>query len=234
MMPLVNSEITRHASHPWRIPQALAVGVGGLSANFTFLFLTTRAFRQWGSYWGLDSFQISMVSTIVSISATCALLTPVVMIIERTYNGTSWWDSIEWNFNRNVYWYILLGVLLAIMYRLGLKIAFSSAGSFDEYRLALSLVLYTLSVVLAQAAVEEIYFRGILFLALANRLGEIAAISIVTIIFIFLHPQHRLHVLPISIVLGIVRIRTRSVASCFACHASYNLFLALYQVMAPS
>jgi uncharacterized protein len=95
--------------------------------------------------------------------------------------------------------------------------------------------LYVVSDVFVQPAVEEIYFRGILFLALAQKFGRLAAIAVVTVIFAVMHPAgYRLNVIPVAIALGIVRLRTRSVASCFALHASYNLFLVLYQLVAPS
>jgi membrane protease YdiL (CAAX protease family) len=78
------------------------------------------------------------------------------------------------------------------------------------------------------------YYRGILFLALSARFGDRAAITVVTVIFALMHALHRIYVLPIAIVLGVARLKTGSVASCFALHASYNLFLVLYQVVAPS
>jgi len=127
---------------------------------------------------------------------------------------TSWWDSIEWNPNRSLYWATAAGAALAIVHQLVLRAALGSAGSFHEYPLLLSLTLYILSVVIVQAAIEEIYFRGILFLAIRQKLGGLVAIAVTTVAFAFLHPGHRLNVLPVAIALGVTRLKTRSVASC--------------------
>ena len=67
-------------------------------------------------------------------------------------------------------------------------------------------------------------------MAFARRFGDVAAIIAVTLLFVLMHPGRRLIVFPVAIVLAVVRLRTKSVAACFALHGSYNLFLVLYAI----
>lgn len=208
------------------------IGIAGLilflSALFVFLYR-----------WPLDSFlpadphASSLLATLASTLAVVALLGPIVLYVGRRKGITDFWDSIEWNPNASVIRYFAIGAALAIIYCLTLRIAFGSAGSFLATH-SLDLGLYVALGVLLGPAVEEVYFRGILFVGLERRFRTLPAIVAVTLVFAFLHPRHHLYVLPVAIVLGVVRVKSRSLAACFALHASYNLFLAIYQIAFPS
>ncbi len=124
---------------------------------------------------------------------------------------------------------MLYGAILAIAVSVGLTARYGSAGSL---RSPADLVLYVLSEVLVGSLIEETYFRGILFSALANKFGTLASILIVTLISSLVHLGHMFYVLPAMALLGFTRLRTRSVASCFVLHASYNLFVGIYVFIA--
>jgi membrane protease YdiL (CAAX protease family) len=83
--------------------------------------------------------------------------------------------------------------------------------------------LVVLAAILGQAFIEECYFRGILYVALSEKLGEYGAMIPIALAFAYWHPLHRLDALPIALVLGLARIRTKSVAACLALHVSYNV-----------
>ncbi len=77
--------------------------------------------------------------------------------------------------------------------------------------------------------VEELLFRGILYPALARRLGMVTAVGITAVSFAALHTQQLafawapvLMVLIVGVVLTLVRARTGSVAASFLIHAGYN------------
>ncbi len=229
--------MTKTTSHrtTWTIPLATFLGIGAFALYLATLYFATRVSSRVDLIVGWSGYQRLMLSTLLALLATCVILGPIAVLIAHKRESGSWWDSIEWNPNRTIYWSILAGMVLAVANRVVLRVVFGSAGSFREYPLALSMGLYVVSDVFVQPAVEEMYFRGILFLALAERFGGLAAIAVVTVIFALMHPAgYRLNVLPAAIALGLVRLKTRSLASCFALHASYNLFLVLYQLAVPS
>lgn len=220
---------------PWTIPTALLLGIGGFTAYMVALFWAFREFQSMNSLPGWSPYQRLMLSTLLSTLGACAVVGPAALLVAKRRGSEGWWISIEWNGSvRSICWSVLAGALLGIGYRTALRITFGSAGSFDEHPLTLSLALYCASAVVLGPALEEMYFRGILFLAIAKRVGTLTALVIVTIAFASMHPGHRFNVAPVAIALGVARFKTKSVASCFALHASYNLFLALYQLAVPS
>jgi membrane protease YdiL (CAAX protease family) len=88
--------------------------------------------------------------------------------------------------------------------------------------------LYSLfGTVLLQPLIEEIYFRGILFESLSQRFGYLYAITIVSVVFLLAHGLHRWILIPITLLLALARISTRSTSNCFALHASYNFTTVL-------
>jgi membrane protease YdiL (CAAX protease family) len=215
----------------WGIPTAAIIGIGYLLLYMTSLFFVTNEIRSHRSRLRFRTCQLSMASSLISVTGTAVLLAPVVAAIARRRRLGEWWQSVQWNGDRSFLKPILLGAVFAVLFQLTMTAIHGNAGYFRDDPLVVSVGLYVVTSVFLEPALEEIYFRGILFLALAKRFGEEISIVIVTLIFAFLHPGHRLNVLPIAILLGAIRLRTRSVASCFALHASYNLFLMLYQLV---
>ena len=91
-------------------------------------------------------------------------------------------------------------------------------------------VLLLLGTVFAQPFAEEMYFRGILFSGLTSKFNPVLSICIVTLVSVLGHVQHHWIVLPISILLGIVRLLTKSTANCFFLHVAYNLGVVLWGI----
>jgi membrane protease YdiL (CAAX protease family) len=86
--------------------------------------------------------------------------------------------------------------------------------------------------ILVAPLVEELFFRGFLYPALARRLGVMAGILLTAALFALLHAgQLALAWAPLLIlfavgaVLTLVRARTNSVATCVLIHAGYNFTL---------
>lgn len=80
--------------------------------------------------------------------------------------------------------------------------------------------------------VEELFFRGFLYPALARRIGMTSAVILTAASFAVIHQGQLAHAwLPLSwlflvgMVLTLVRVKTRSVALCVAIHMGYNLTL---------
>ena len=100
----------------------------------------------------------------------------------------------------------------------------------QEPRPGVLFALLLLGGVAMQPFVEEVYFRGILFAGLSDKLGPWVSICFVTLAFALLHGGHWRVVLPISIGLGIIRVLTGSTANSFAMHAAYNLGVMLWGI----
>jgi membrane protease YdiL (CAAX protease family) len=84
---------------------------------------------------------------------------------------------------------------------------------------------------------EELFFRGMLYPALARRVGMTASIVITALFFALLHASQLanswsplLIIFVVGVVLTVIRARSGSVAASFMVHAAYNsaLFIAIY------
>ena len=217
----------------WPIAVSVILGIAGLMLFF-FTFFVIVYMLHLDSILSADAYADLLSETLVSLLVVSSILGPIIVYIAHRNGVTDFWASIEWNAKAGVIRYVVIGAVLAILYQLTLRIAFGSSGSFLAYRHRSNLLLYVAVVVLLQPVIEEIYFRGILFVGLEKRLRTLPAIVIVTVVFALIHPRYQFYVLPVAIALGVSRVKTRSVAACFALHASYNLFIAIYQIAFPS
>jgi membrane protease YdiL (CAAX protease family) len=222
---------TRTHLGSWSVFQAVLIGITGFLVSMILLFYATFETERYQLYLRFSAYQLSTGSTLISLIGTGLILGPIVLLIAKRRRLGGLWESIGWNGGRYVLQAIASGAVLAILFSLVLTRLYGTAGHFRDTPLVLSLSLYFLTAALVEPSMEEIYFRGILFVALARKIGRVNSVVMVTLIFALMHPGHRIAVLPVSALLGIVRLKTNSVASCVALHASYNLFLVLYQLI---
>lgn len=223
--------LLRSDKEGWSILEALIIGIGVLVIYLAFLFVLERNVVFLTTQLELTQYQKSAISQLLSLVFTIAIvMTPLAVV--RKQNFIEMGRTVPWNLGKWKFISALVsGIFLAISFNLAVTFIYGTAGTFREGRIPLTLSLYIGSAVFLQPVVEEVYFRGILFAALSRRFSAQSSITAVTILFIILHPGHRLDVLPIAIALGIMRLATNSVSSCFVLHASYNFFLALYQII---
>jgi len=217
------------ATNAWGIGDAAIVGVVGYTAYFFFLLLSM--FVVYSIPWLHSSvrfYRLDDVYALVGLVVGISFAVPILIWVVRRRKIPSLADSIYWQCsNRTLGWAFLSGGVFGIAYSV-VRSTFAGRGYVSQTP------AYILSWVVlagfAQPIVEEIYFRGILFAALASRLGDIPSIAVVTILFCAVHPPHWFMVLPAAVLLGLVRLYTGSVKACFACHAAYNLSLALFML----
>jgi membrane protease YdiL (CAAX protease family) len=214
----------------WGITDAVIVGAVGYAASVLLLLLSMfetyslPAFHSLLEFHQLDSGIYVLAGLIGGIAFGGALVT--FYVHKRKLGGLP--QSIDWECsNRVLAWACVAGFVAGIGYSLA-KAALAGRGyqhaSFE------AIAAFVVLAGLAQPAIEEIYSRGILFVALARRFGNTPSIAAVTILFCVAHPQHWFTVLPIAVLLGGVRLYARSVKACFACHAAYNLSLILFML----
>lgn len=102
----------------------------------------------------------------------------------------------------------------------------------DVYKTRTWTALFWLSLVVAAPAVEEVYFRGFLFVGLSrSRLGVVGAIFLTSLGWSLLHTQYGWYEIATifveGIVLGILRVKTRSLWSPLIMHMFANLIATI-------
>lgn len=226
---VVGCEIVEHDS-TWSISEAVLIGIGGGALLLTLLFVSLRSIKKSQLVLVLNAFQLREVATLISIVGAVLTLGGLLYAIRRRSRG-GWWKAIQWNTGTYVTKSIIAGAGIALSWSIGLTTFRGHPASLGGRAVALSIALYIITDVFISPLVEEIYYRGILFIALAKRLGPLVSITVVTILFDVVHVGHMLLVLPAAVALGVARLKTKSVASCFALHASYNLVLLICQLV---
>jgi membrane protease YdiL (CAAX protease family) len=207
--------------------EALLIGITGLSV---FMGMLAALIFVWTPSFGLPrpevrAIDISLECLAVGISGYLTIL----VLSKGRVRG--FWSGIQWNASTiPMSAFALLGLLGSLVLRAvrtGEFIPSQMLGLHMSWRM---LVVILLSSCLLEPLLEEIYFRGILFVGLTSRLDAAKSIFIVTVIFDVLHAQHAFIVLPFAIAVAIVRVWTRSTANCVALHAAYNLGVILWGV----
>jgi membrane protease YdiL (CAAX protease family) len=228
-------EEPRSARHPsanggWGIADAVIVGTVGYAASVLFLLLSMfGAYSIPSVYSRLQFYRLdSGVYVLAGLVGGIAFGGPLVVWYVHRRKLGSLAQSIDWECtNRVLGWACVAGFVAGIVYSVA-KTALAGRGYQDASLEAIA--AFVVLAGLAAPAMEEIYFRGILFVALARRFGNIPSIAGVTLLFCVAHPQHWFTVLPVAVLLGAMRLYTRSVKACFACHAAYNLSLVLFML----
>lgn len=221
----MNEAMTLHIEQTrrptWSIPEAALLGLGEIFLLLLFSRISSHLVHRYGLARWLSRFQLRELTTLLSLVAIVMILTPTVLLIVRRRRLGSFWKSIEWSANKHFFGSLSIGAALAIAWSFSLIKLYGTAGYLRGD--ALSVILFILCDAIVSPAIEEIYFRGILFAALAKRLGPLASIAVVTVLFDLVHLGHWIDVLPVAVLLGATRLYTKSVSSCLVLHISYNL-----------
>jgi membrane protease YdiL (CAAX protease family) len=242
MAAVTGISLNRFAQHPsgtlqasaashWGIMDAAVIGAVWYVATIVLLDLSMFAIYSSPSL--QSTLRLYHVDTywlpdLVGLFGGILFAGPVVMWIVRKRKIGSFRGSIQWPCsNRVAGWALLAGFALGIGCSLAKGMLLGSSS--ETYRWAF-IIYFVASAALLGPATEEIYFRGILFVALTERVGKLPSIVTVTLLFSLIHPRHFLTVLPIAILLAGMRLYTGSVRACFACHATYNLSLLFFML----
>ena len=223
---------TDRSARGWTVKEAAFIGLAGLSLYLTLSFLSTWVIAHHDSLLPLNGYKEREIITFVSLAGTVLILRPLVSRILTRRRLGGWWNSIDWHGKAYVLQSIAVGAVLAFTWSSALALIRGTKGFFGGPHLVSNTILYILIEVVLSSAVEEMYFRGILFVAFVRRFGSLVAVIVTTLAFDLIHVGHWLDVLPVAVILGITRLKTKSVASCFALHAFYNLFVLVYLLAA--
>jgi CAAX protease family protein len=166
----------------------------------------------------------------------------MVLLIWQKYR-TGFLDAVRWNppAGRLVYGAAALGAGLGLINELlsvVLQRWIPKSMPIDEY-LRNPASAYALAAfgILVAPLVEELFFRGFLYPALARPLGSALAMGLTGGLFALIHSEQLAHawvplllLFAVGVILTAVRAWTKSVATCVVVHMSYNttLFTTLY------
>ncbi|MFB3815626.1 MAG: lysostaphin resistance A-like protein [Terriglobales bacterium] len=191
---------------------------------------------RWGSMHAMSAVEIARKATFIVPVQTAAYLFVVgfmYLLVRRGY-GRPFWRTVGWKWPGSRWIYAVGGVLLAVAIEL-LSLVVPIPKSLPiEHLFNTPADAYVMAVfgITVAPLVEELFFRGFLYPALARRLGIVAGILITAFAFALIHASQLGHawgpVLLLFIVgaaLTVTRAKTASVAASFLVHVGYNLAL---------
>lgn len=207
----------------WKLTDAVLLGLAG-EALYLFVIWLSLYSKAHTLLINCSQTDTTLITTSVCAIVTILLLGPVVhwIAVKRGYGGLA--RSVGWHSSCPAWRLMLImGAVLAVPdYWISAR---RSVTGYPASHLAFTVALYVLANVLLQPVIEEFYFRGVLQAAVGKSIGTVGSVVVVALLFDWVHVNSRLLVLPISICLGIVRVRTKSIVPCLLLHASYNASL---------
>jgi membrane protease YdiL (CAAX protease family) len=221
-------------SQEWRLTDAIIVGlvlVGGLVIGLWIAPESGTIASKWPH---ATYFQRSQTQLLVALAVQFGAVATVVLAICKLRGIHDPLSSIGWNLNRNVGLSAVAGLGAAAGVSFALTLGFGGVVRFGDGFAPASILLYFVTTVLVQPFVEECYFRGILFAAVRKRVGQFGTVALTSLLFGVFHVGgYRLILLfmALGVLLGITRIKTRSVAACFSLHAAYNVGILISRVV---
>jgi membrane protease YdiL (CAAX protease family) len=132
---------------------------------------------------------------------------------------------------------IVIGlVILSTVLGQVLQVPDDTGFTVDAYKTTTWPALLWLAVAVFAPLFEEIFFRGFLFVGFKQtRMGAAGAIAITSVAWALLHIQYDIYgmatILVLGIVLGIIRLKTKSLWSALFVHSLWNLIAMVMTVL---
>jgi uncharacterized protein len=164
----------------------------------------------------------------------------MIMLVEGTFHQR-FWPTIRWNWPRRSWpWLMALGAALVSLEGLERFFHVPSHIPLEDFlKTPLAAALTVIFAVSFGPLMEELFFRGFLYPAIARRLGVFVAVLLTSVAFGLIHGAQLgfawglvFIIFLVGLVLTIVRATTGSVASSFVVHVSYNATLSILGAVA--
>ena len=148
--------------------------------------------------------------------------------------GLPFWCTVRWQWTTSALAYMALGFMLSIAVGLATAVLPIPKELPIEKYFADTTGTWMLAIfgITVAPMMEELFFRGFLYPALARPLGIMASILITSALFALIHSSQLaaawaplLLLFLVGLVLTLVRVRTNSVVPGFLLHAAYNFTL---------
>jgi len=185
---------------------------------------------------------VQVLSTIVAHAITIGICWAVVTKMGKQ----KFWASLGWNWAGHSVWYWLVfsaSVIVALLIVTQLLSRFlpqSDDNSFTDLLKSSRSVRIAIAALATFTAplVEETVYRGMLFASFRKKLGAVATVVIVTIMFAGVHVLQYLGawvsiagLTLLSLVLTLIRAKTKSILPCVLIHTLNNAFFAVLIVL---
>ena len=168
------------------------------------------------------------------------------MVVTRL-NTYSFRTTLGWEWNGFKIWHaVAIFVVFDIFASVLVKILGKVETDFDRMLLSSRSAVYLVAVIATFTAplTEEVVYRGLLYSALQRRWGIVIAALLATILFTAVHiPQYSsesspdyatlIVVLGLSMVLTLIRIKTRNLLPCILFHTLFNGFQSILSILEP-
>jgi membrane protease YdiL (CAAX protease family) len=168
---------------------------------------------------------LALLSQLLAYSAIAAFM---MVLVEGKYH-VPFWKAINWNWPKNVVLMLTLGVFTVSLDVLSRYLPMPKTTPFDQFFVHPSDAYLTAAfAVTLGPLMEELFFRGFLYPALARRTGVTLAVLFTALPFGLIHYlQYQswgsvLVIALVGVVLTVVRAATKSVAASFLVHVGYN------------
>lgn len=163
----------------------------------------------------------------------------MILLLEGKYH-TRFWAAIRWNWPGVAGLSLVgVGVLMLGFDALGRFLPMPKTTPFDQFfERPMDAYLTVAFAITLGPLMEELFFRGFLYPVIARRLGVVWGIILTALPFGLMHyAQYRswsavLIIILVGVVLTTVRAVTKSVASSFLAHVSYNATLMVLTAVA--
>ncbi len=208
------------------------------------LFFAVGAIAQRFFYHGYSWTQLAetpLLALITEILVYIPVLLFMVMLVEGKYH-VRFSEAIEWRWPAHGYFGLLaLGVITLLgLQGLAHFLPIPKNVPFDQFfKRPLEAYLTSAFAVTLGPLMEELFFRGFLYPVIARRIGIAWGVIITALGFGLLHAMQLgfawgpvLIIFLVGLVLTIVRVFTKSVASSFIVHVAYNGTLTILTVIA--
>ena len=181
---------------------------------------------------------VQVLSTIVAHALTIAFCWAVVTRAGRR----PFWESLGWGWAGHSVWYwilfsaVIIVALVLATQLLSRVLPQSEENSFTELLKSSMRVRVAIAVLATFTAplVEETVYRGVLFSSLRRSLGLVGTVVLVTVMFTGVHVLQYMGawvtiagLCLLSLVLTLIRARTKSVLPCVLIHTVNNAFFAV-------
>ena len=217
---------------PWSLWDVLAIAVVAFGAMSVFGiiagFVAMHVYKL--PLQGLErNAKVAVPAEFLAYLVTLGFMAAVVRS-----RGLPFWSTVRWRWTSSAIGYMALGFLLSVAVGLATAVLPIPKQLPIEKYFADTLGTWMLSIfgVTVAPLMEELFFRGFLYPALARPLGITASVLITSAAFALIHASQLaaawaplLLLFLVGLVLTMVRMRTGSVVPGFLLHAAYNFTL---------
>jgi membrane protease YdiL (CAAX protease family) len=226
---------------PWGIWDLVRIAVVAVIAILLFSIVAMAVAIRSAGPAHVAAADLARDPRIVIPAQLAAYLVVIVYMVSLVRSrGRPFWTAVRWNWpGRTWFAWMTLGVALAVIVQsASALLPIPKSLPIEKYfRDPLGAWMMTGFGLTLAPLVEELFFRGFMYPALARRLGAAMGVVITAALFAFIHTSQLAHawaplllLLTVGVVLTTVRARTNSVATTFLIHVGYNatLFTMLY------